>query len=492
MIKKYSYLSLLLSLCVLISIATAFAQIEQTSAALKKVEQNIKFATLSNGLRVIIYPRPIAPVFSGVVLVRVGGSDEEPGLSGIAHMLEHMAFKGTKEIGVKDHQREAELLAKLESLVADKKDSPEWQATMEELRKLWITDQFTREYDKRGAVGLNAYTTSELTAYYVDLPRSAFELWCYMESERIINPVMRQFYEERDVVREERRMRFEDDPEGKLYETMLSKAYTQHPYQKPVIGYDNELKQLTATQVKDFHDQYYQPSEMVLSLAGDIDPKKDLPLLEKYFGRITQSDLKPKRPTQIEPKQKEQREFRLELGSNPQIMLAYHKPVFPDPADPIISVMAEVLAGSKLSPLSKLLIEDKKIAVSISTAEAPGNAYPNLLIFSLIPKAPFSNTELLAEFDAALDNFKSDWNDVSLLENAKRSVAMSFLSNLKSNQGLALGLASDLLTFGSYKASSEWFSQAMQVSVEQIRAAATEYLAKENRTVGYLEAKKGK
>ena len=482
------YFILLLTAATFIYTASAFAQIQQTSEALERLEKNVTYRTLSNGLRVILYPRPIAPVFSGVVITRVGGSDELTGQTGIAHMLEHMAFKGTDQIGTKDYKLESALLEKLEKAVAEN-DLKAKEDITSELRKLWITDHFTREYDKRGASGLNAFTSAEMTAYFVDLPRSSFEFWCYMESERILNPVMRQFYEERDVVLEERRMRYEDDPGGKLYETLLSKAFLLHPYGKPVIGFESDLRNLTATAVKKFHQQYYIPSEMVLSLAGDINPEKDLTMLEKYFGRIPASSHKPYRPEAREPVQTEERSFSLETDNNPEMMVAYHKPVFPDTSDPVITVLSEVLTGSRLAPLRKILVEEKKLAISVSSSEAPGNAYPNLLVFSITPKAPHTNLEVLAAFDEELEKFKRDWNDQELLDNAKRSVAMSFLANLKSNQGIAMGLASDLTTFGTWKASSDWFSQAMKVDLQQIKDASLKYLTKENRTIGRLETK---
>lgn len=493
---SYYFSSLIAALAIFSYGHSAHAQVQETVEVLKNVEKNVSTATLSNGMRIIVYPRPIAPIFSGVVAARVGGTDEPVGQSGVAHMLEHMAFKGTPEVGTSDYDAEKKLLAELEVLAAQANSvdapSPElaqqWQAIMGQLRKLWVTDQFTREYEKRGATGMNAYTTSELTAYYINLPRNVFEFWCYMEAERILHPVMRQFYEERNVVLEERRMRYEDDPEGKLYEMLLAKVFRVHPYGRPVIGYPAELQKLTATEVEKFHKQYYVPSQMVVSIAGDVNLKEDLPVLEKYFGRIKKG-VAPPRPTSVEPEQTAEQEVVLNERGSALTMIAYHKPVYPDPEDPIISVMTEILAGGPLSPLYKTLVEEKRFAVSVSTMEAPGTAYPNALIFQLVPRAPHDNSELIQAFDEVVQQFSESWNDEALLDFAKRSVAMSYLGNLKSSQNLALGLASDELLYGSWKASFQWFDRVMDVRADQVRAMAKKYLVPHNRTVGRLETK---
>lgn len=471
------------------------AQIQETVVALKKLESNVQFTTLSNGMRVIVYPRPIAPVFSGVLAARVGGTDEKLGQSGISHMLEHMAFKGTPEVGTIDYPKEKELLAKLEQLAVRAKSNPtdenlakEWQLSMEELRKLWVTDQFTREYEKRGSVGMNAYTTSELTAYFVNLPRTVFEFWCYMESERIVNPVMRQFYEERDVVMEERRMRYETDPEGKLYELLLGTVFRAHPYGKPVIGYDFDIKRITATDIEEFHKKFYVPSQLVVSISGDVSLDRDLATLEKYFGRIKVGPV-PERPHAVEPPQGGQREVVLNERGSPQTMIAYRKPVYPDPEDPIISVMVEILAGSNLSPLNKALVEQQRVAVSVGASEAPGNAYPNALIFQIVPRTPNDNRVVIEAFDKVIEKFQNSWQDEELLEFAKRSVAMSYLGSLKSSQGLALALASDELLHNNWKASLDWFEKAMNVTSEQVRESSKKYLSKQNRTIARLETK---
>ena len=467
---------------------------EESASALKKLGQEVKMYTLENGLRVILYRRGTAPVFAGMVAVRVGGTDEIVGNTGISHMLEHMAFKGTPDIGTKDYKKEQKLLEQLEVLetkisLGQKLSQTESQTREQinkELKELWILGDFNSQYDKRGANDMNATTDKELTKYFVNLPRSEFEFWCWMESERILSPVMRQFYQERDVVMEERRMRFEDDPQGKLYEMLLGVAYSKHPYRNPVIGYDFDIKRLTATMVADFHKEYYVPSNIVVSVVGDINVETDIKTIEKYFGRLPAREA-PSHPTIVEPKQAGERRLTLETTAAPQLFVAYHKPNYPHPDDAPLSVMAEILAGSNVSPLYTELVKIRRLASDIGHDEAPGYAYPNMLMFISAANSPHSNTDILNAFDDVLAKFKANKIDPKLLLMAKKQTAMQYLAHLKSNMSLAQDLASAELLYGDWKSSIEWFDQMMNVSAEDVSRVAKQYLNNSNRTIGMIE-----
>ncbi len=474
--------------------AVVRADVSETRATLSRLADNVHTATLSNGLRVVLYRRGVAPVFAGAVGVRVGGSDEKPGYTGIAHMLEHMAFKGTSEIGTRDFSREKKLLAELEELVRFQlpdgslpaKEKKRWDEIHADLEKLWVAEEFTRRYEERGAVGMNATTDSELTRYFTEMPRAAFEFWCQMESARILDPVMRQFYRERDVVMEERRMRSEDSPEGKLYEHLLGMTFLHHPYQNPVIGFARDIAGLTATQVRDFHRRYYVPANIAVSLVGDVDPARDIPILERYFGRIPRGPL-PERPQAVEPPQEGAREFVLENKASPQMFIAYRKMQYPHPDDAPVSILLEMLAGSSISPLYKELVKKRQIAAAIGYDEAPGNAYPNLAIFSLTTKAPHTNAQLLGAFDEVLEQFRARPVDPSALEIAKRAVAVEYLEHLRSNLSLAIDFASSTLLYDNWRALIDWYDQAMRVTPADIERVAATYLVPRNRVVARLE-----
>lgn len=490
-------LAAFVSLSALSMASTAKAEDGDIRRAITDLSGKVERRTLSNGLRVILYKRGVAPVFSGYVGARVGGVDEAPGLTGLSHMLEHMAFKGTEKVGTKDYAKESALLAELEGLMGRRDSSPKLSSEDEmrlaeiykNLKDIWVMADFTNEYNSRGASGMNAHTTKETTEYYVDLPRSQFEFWCWIESERILHPVMRQFYQERDVVREERRMRFEDPPAGRLYEALLGAAYTVHPYRNPVIGYADDIKRLTASEAKALHNKYYVPENMVVAVVGDVSPATDLGMLEKYFGRIPAKSA-PTAPTTIEPPQSGERRVEVKMKASPSVMIAYHKPQYPNPEDPAIGMMSEILGGSTVSPLYQELVEKRKILSGVSEQEVPGQMYPNLLLFSLDPKAPYTNQDAAAAFDEVVGKFKASGPTDEELQAAKRTITVSLLGSFKSNQGLALNLGGNELLYGRWDASLDWLNQALEVTKEDVVNAAKKYLVKENRVVGFVEGAK--
>lgn len=482
---------------IIFTIGSARADSLQTGKILKDLLENVRVETLQNGLTLILYKRGFAPVFAGVVTVRVGGVDEKVGETGISHMFEHMAFKGTPEIGTVDYAREKILLAELEKIMQQEAKHPDGQADSGEERLKQINSEldvlqsgaaFSKEYTKRGAVDLNASTGSELTTYFLQLPRSEFEFWAWLESERLLSPVMRQFYKERDVVLEEKRMRVDNDPEGKLYQALLGLSFMVHPYRNPVIGYEEDIRSLTATDVEHFRRRYYVPANMVVSVAGDIDYERDLPILKKYFGRLPAGN-PPEHPKVVEPKQEGERRLVFNAESSPQLMIAYHKPQYPDPDDAPISLLLEAFAGSKTTPLYRELVEGSQIASDIGYFEAPGKAFPNLAVFYATAKHPHSNTELLQSFDDILEKFLTTGVPADELERIKRRTAMTYLNHLQSSRAIAADFAASKLLYGDWQASFKWFNDAMKVQVADLNRVARKYLTQDNRSIAMMERK---
>lgn len=474
-----------------------YARAEDSASALSEMVSKVRTYTLSNGIKVIFYRRGEAPIFAGAVVVRVGGSDEVMGQTGISHLFEHMAFKGTRTVGTKDYGAERRLLERLEKLAAEShagqdltpEQRKEWDEIHEKLRQLWISDDFTVRYEKNGAVGQNATTDKEFTKYFVNLPRSAFEFWCRMEADRLISPVMRQFYQERDVVLEERRMRSEDDPGGKLYELMLGIAYQRHPYRAPVIGYERDIRRLTASELEQFRRRYYVPQNIVISLVGRVDPDQDIKVVEEYFGGLPAAP-EITRDIPDEGAQEGERRVQISMAASPQVILAYRKPNYPNPDDPPISVMAEILAGGRTSPLYTELVKRRQLAASIGQDEGPGMVYPNLLMFEATVKAPHSTDEVVNAFDSVIHRFIRQGATEEQLEMAKRSIGMEYLGHLSSNQSLALDFATSQLAFGTWRASVDWYDQMMKVSVQDVQRVAAEYLTPKQRTIATIERAK--
>jgi predicted Zn-dependent peptidase len=488
--------SLLIFIAAIICASGVFADdgyLKTTTGALNRLREGVKVLTLPNGLRVIMYKRGEAPIFSGVVAARVGGVDEPSGKTGIAHMLEHMAFKGTEELGTKDYDKEKQLLEELETLSVrearnelNESERTRWSELHKALAEIWDIGDFTRQYEIRGGQGMNAYTSKDLTVYMVNMPKSAFEFWCWIESERILHPVLRQFYQERDVVMEERRMRFDDDPSGKLYEALLGVAFLAHPYRQSLIGYAEDIRHLTASETRAFHDQYYVPENIVVSLVGDIDFERDEPIVRKYFSRMKPGKAPP-RPTISEPSQEGERTIAVQYPAAPQVFIAYRKPNFPHRDDAAIGVLSEMLGGNVLSPLYRELVERKKIASGVGVDEEPGSAFPNLLLFSASISRPHTIDVFVAAFDRIVKEFLNAQIRSEELAIAKRSIAMAYLKNLSSSMSLAIDLASSELLHGGWGATLDWYEQAMAVTESDVKRVGEIYLQDKNRTIARLE-----
>ncbi len=467
-------------------------------SALSEIMSRVTSTTLSNGMRVVWYQKPDSNVFSGAVVVRVGGVDEPQGYTGIAHLLEHMAFKGTPTIGTRDYDKEKKLLAELEQLQQkkikrgplDASEEVELKRINDELQKVWIADDFSLRYDMEGAVGTNASTAKELTKYFNSMPKDAFEFWCYMESSRLLRPVMRQFYKEKDVVLEERRMRFEDSVDGKLYEKLIATAFNEHPYHQPVIGYERDLAKLTATDLSEFHKKHYVPKKIVIGIVGGIDPKVGIPLVEKYFGQMPAREA-PLEDFPVEPPQEGERIVTLEKGDSPQAYVGYHKPAYPHPDDVPLMLASEMLVGSQTSPIrKKLILEDKK-ALDISYFDVPGVMFPGLMTFGLTPAPGVSIDELITLFTKELSDDVDHGLNEQLLTEAKKRISVSFLSSFKDSSELAMSLASSELLYGSWRENIKWYDRVQQVTLDQVRGAAKKYFITSERTVAKsLPAKK--
>ena len=269
---------------------------------LASFEKRVTVKTLPNGLTVLILRRPEAPVFSFFTLVDAGSAQDPLSQTGLAHMMEHMAFKGTPDIGTTNYAEEKVALAKVEQTYAVYEAErvkrvgqdpqklaqlkKEWQDAMAAADKFVIKNQFGEIVESHGGVGMNAGTSYDDTTYMYSMPSNMIELWAAIESDRFANPVMREFYKERNVVMEERRMRTDSNPTGRLIEQFLGTAFVANPYHRPTVGYASDLQSFSATDAMDFFHQYYDPSNMTIALVGDLDPDQVMPIVERYFAQL--------------------------------------------------------------------------------------------------------------------------------------------------------------------------------------------------------------
>src|SRR5580698_5441294 len=286
------------------SLVTCVLTLAVLSAAqdIASFEKRVTVKKLDNGLTVLICERPEAPVFSFYTHVDAGSAQDPLAKTGLAHMFEHMAFKGTDKVGTKDYPAEKAALAKVETAYAafiaerDKRmDRDEqklkqletaWQDAIKAASQYVIPNQFSEILERNGVEGMNASTDLDETNYFYSLPENRLELWAYLESERFMHPVLREFYKERNVVIEERRMRTDSNPIGRLLEQFITAAFQASAYHRPTIGWMSDLTTFSATDAKKFFDTYYIPSNMVVAVVGDVKTSQTMPVIEKYFGRI--------------------------------------------------------------------------------------------------------------------------------------------------------------------------------------------------------------
>src|SRR5216683_4077820 len=303
-------------------------------------EKRITVKKLANGMTVMVMERPEAPVFSFYTHVDAGSAQEVLGITGLAHMFEHMAFKGTNEIGTTNYPAEKAALAKVEETYAayQKENEKEvgrdpkkveqlaaaWKAAIEDANQYVIPNQFGEIVESQGGVGLNANTDLDETIYFYSFPENRLELWAYLESERFIHPVMREFYKERDVVMEERRMRTDSSPQGRLLEQFLAAAFVAHPYGRPIVGWPSDLHSFSATDAARFFHKYYVPSNMIVAVVGDVKAAQAMPIIEKYFGRIPAGP-EPEPLRTKEPPQRSLRQVVLHDKSQPLYIEGYHR-----------------------------------------------------------------------------------------------------------------------------------------------------------------------
>lgn len=451
---------------------------------------------LENGLTLLMVERTASPTVSAYISFRVGSANENSRQRGVAHLLEHMLFKGTKTLGTKDYAAESILLQKIEqvggridSLKNDPDHDPEEMTELrnqlaelqKEHRLLVVKDEFSKIYAENGGVGYNAFTSKDQTTYMINLPANKLELWAAIESDRLKNAVLREFYTERDVVREERRRSYESNPQGMLYETLLATAYKVHPYRDPIIGWDSDIVNLTLAETREYLHNYYSPVNMVITLVGDFDSDKAKALVERYFGTLDPGVPVP-RVVDREPQQRGERRARVTFDTAPQIMIAYHKPTMPAPEDYAFDILIQILGEGRTSRLYQSLVVDQQLVTDVSIFAAPGSRYDNLLTIMLTPRDSCFCVDVEGALYAELEKLKQQPISDAELKKARRQILTSMLRGMKGNSGLARMLSS-YEVLGDWKYLVDYEKQLNSVTAEEVMKVAQTYLQATNRTV---------
>jgi predicted Zn-dependent peptidase len=486
-------------LLVLVSFLASLAAAQDVAS----FEKRITVKKLPNGLTLIVCERPEAPVFSFFTMVDAGSAQDPMAKTGLAHMFEHMAFKGTDKIGTRDYAAEKPALAKVETAYAayiaerDKEVGRD-EAKLKELEEAWkdaiaaadkfvVPNQFGKIIEQSGGQDLNAFTDYDETGYHYSLPSNRLELWAYLESERFLHPVMREFYKERNVVIEERRLRTDSNPVGRLLEQFNAAAFEAHPYHRPTVGWMSDLNSFSATDAKKFFDEYYVPANMVVAVAGDIKASQVMPILEKYFGRLPASH-KPDETTTTEPPQNSERKVELMEKTQPLYVEGYHRPDYRTKDDAVYDAITDLMSEGRTSRLYRALVRDKKIAAfSAGFSGLPGTKYPHLFAFYAFPLPGHSTQEVADAIHTEITRLKKEDISDDELKMIKTRSKANLIRGLGENEGLATQLATYQMRYGDWRELFRSVDRIDKVTKADIRRVANKTFVDTNRTIGVIQ-----
>jgi predicted Zn-dependent peptidase len=488
----------------LVSIMTVVALVFLAGAVLAQtfedMEGEVVEKVLSNGIKVILLPRPVAPVVSMATYANVGSSDEHTGITGMAHIFEHMAFKGTEGIGTKDYKKEKEAIRRVDeafqALQAERTKrhlaSPERLEELEQaLKELQdeaaeysISNHLGEILEKQGAAGLNAFTSFDQTVYHYSVPSNKLELWAATETDRFSHPVLREFYKETSVIQEERRMGIESSPNGKLFEETLAAAFKAHPYHVLVIGHMSDIQSITREEARAWFRKYYSGSNLTVCVVGDVDPKTAMPVIEKHLSKIPAGE-RPRPVETVEPDQLGLKRVMIEDPAQPFLAVTFHKPDANHPDAPTYEVIQTLMGEGRTSRLYKRLVKEEKLALAAGTM-AFGEKYPGLFIYFALPNKDKTTAENEAVIFEEIDRLKTELVPEDELKGVKTRKKAGFINSLDSNMGLAISLATYENITGSWRTMFEYIDLIESVTPEDVQRVAKECFVKRNCTIGQI------
>jgi predicted Zn-dependent peptidase len=465
-------------------------------------EEKVTTFTLDNGLDFVVVERHDAPVASFATYADVGSVDEPEGKTGIAHMFEHMAFKGTTTIGTKDIEKEMQALERQEEsylqLRRERAKGP--QADSSRIAKLeeqfeqattnaesYIEEgEFENILERNGVSGLNASTSSDATRYFYSLPANKAELFFALESDRFANPVLREFYTERDVVMEERRQRTESSPTGRLVEEFLTTAFKAHPYGNPTIGHMSDLQNLSRTDARQFFEKHYSPSNLTIGIAGDVDPERMRALAEEYFGRLSGGE-DPLPVRTEEPEQISERRVVIREQTQPFVLIGYHRGSMQSEDAPVYDVLSDVLTEGRTSRLYERLVKQEKALQVQAIPAFPGSKYDTLFGVIGVPNRGVSPDSVEHTIYDELEAIKEEGITQEELERAKTRARSSLIGQLDSNQGLALQFAQMEELKGDWRSVFRKLDAIESITVDDVQRVAQSTFERSNRTVAMIK-----
>lgn len=487
-------------------------------AAEKRAEVPVEEFTLENGMKFLVVSRPSQATVMGGWVAHVGSANERPGITGVAHFFEHMMFKGSRIIGTTDEARDREIMIEQEKLQEQIRseyarqrarfrkgeiDDPfapanrtaeleklevEFQKLVVEQRALMVKDEFDKIYTEAGASGMNATTNTDSTIYFITVPANKVELWFWMESERLLQPVFREFYSERDVVQEERRLRVESTPTGRFDEQLNAMFWTSHPYKWDAIGWMSDLKTLSMADAQDFFSTYYAPGNLTAALVGNITVAEAKALAEKYFGRIPASAKPVPDIVTLEEQQLAEKRMNAECDCQPQVSVQFHTVPFEHKDQYALDVVQSLLNG-QTGRLRKSLVLEQQIASSASAGQQ-SLRWNGSFALSAETKGEATPAALEAALWTELVRLQNEPVPGEELAKVKNQIVAESYRNLENPFFLLL----QLLFYdgwGDWKYLNEWSAKTLAVTAEDVQRVAKQYFTAENRTVATYNRKAG-
>jgi predicted Zn-dependent peptidase len=466
---------------------------------LSELEKQMTRFTLPNGLKFLVFERHEAPVVSFHTYADVGSVDDPKGQTGMAHLFEHMAFKGTTTIGTKDYKAEARAMAKVDEtfeaikaerskIQPDKKRleqlNEQFKQAQQEAGKYIIPDQYEEIITRTGGKRFNAYTSDDATQYIVSLPSNKVEFWMSMESDRFLNPVLREFYKERAVVMEERRMS-ENRPMGRLFEEFGAIAYKAHPYKNPTLGWMSDLENISRPQAQAFFKKYYSPANLTIVIVGDVNPQEIKKLAEKYFSRIP-GGTKPPLIGTVEPPQLGRCCVTIEDTAQPMLLIGYHRPNVNHPDNAVFDAISQIIGSGRTCRLYESLVKEKQIAVEV-WAGSDRSKYPSLFEIGAEPAKGHTPDECEKAINAEIEKFKTQPVSAEELQKAKALCRADLLRQLDANGSLAAELAFYEVVTGDWHNLFAQLDKINLVTAADVQRVAKECFVTKNQTVGKIQ-----
>lgn len=471
------------------------------------LRQRVRKIVLPNGMKFLLLRRSGAPVFSAEIRMRVGSIEEKAGSTGLAHFFEHMAFKGTDRIGSKDFANEGPILkqvievgSQIAELKKQGKPPEEYEGLTAQLKDLVakenqyvVKNEFVQIYQKNGGDNLNATTSNDFTTYYISLPSNKLELWAYMESHRLKVRVLREFFSEIDVVAEERRMRYDNDPEGRLYEAFLARGFDKSPYKVNAIGTAEDIQTYTPQAAMEFYQTYYVPSRMVGAVVGNIDLDETEALVRRYFGSL---EKKPDRPRKFEKEVFDQsypRSITLAGPDKPRFYMGYHRPANPHPDDEVFDMIQSIMCEGRSSRLYRRLILEKKRVASVDCyGSLPGARLDSLFAFHASPLDGFTNAEIAGLIREEIAKLASAGPTERELAIVKNNIDADLIYSMESNAGLASKLTFYESLTGDWRYVYHFQKRVHEITAGDVKRVIKSYFVTGREVMATLEEEFGR